>query len=92
MEGKFRKKGGDNISKVFKIVTIAIVITVILILAVAGTTFAGPGPAPNSGDGVPDGPGWPDGTIPNGPNVEARSGSEPMGPIGSCFRDGSCQE
>ena len=24
-----------------------------------GTVNAGPGPAPNSGDGIPDGSGWP---------------------------------
>jgi len=63
-------------SKVFKIVTMVLVLTVILTLAVAGAAFAdnseGPaGPAPNSGDGIPDGPGWgEDGeiTIPYGPS------------------------
>ncbi|MFC2000921.1 hypothetical protein ACFLUZ_00245 [Chloroflexota bacterium] len=82
-------------SKVVKMVTMALILTVILTLAVAGAAFADNpdspklGPAPNSGDGVPDGPGWPDDTIPYGP---IGSGSESMGPAGSCFRDGSCQE
>ena len=62
--------------KVVKIVTRALVLTVILTLAVAGAAFAdnpdspGIGPAPNSHDGVPDGPGFEYGIIPNGPNGE----------------------
>ena len=61
-------------SKVVKMVTMALVIAVILTLSVAGVAFAdnsdSPGPAPNSHDGVPDGPGFADGIIPNGPNGE----------------------
>jgi len=62
------------VSKVVKMVTMALVIAVILTLSVAGAAFAdnsdSPGPAPNSHDGIPDGPGFADGIIPNGPNGE----------------------
>ena len=62
--------------KVVKMVTMALVLTVILTLGVSGAAFAdnsdspGVGPAPNSHDGIPDGPGFADGIIPNGPNGE----------------------
>ena len=61
-------------SKVVKRVTMALVLTFLLTLTVTGAAFAdnpdgpGLGPAPNYHDGIPDGPGWPEGTIPNGPN------------------------
>jgi len=58
-------------SKVVKMVAIALVSTVILTLVVSSTAFAsyyednignpdnpGMGPAPNFGDGISDGPGW----------------------------------
>ena len=58
-------------SKVVKMVAMALVITVILTLSISGAAFAsqyednvgnpdnpGMGPAANFGDGVPDGPGW----------------------------------
>jgi len=58
-------------SKAFKMVTIALVFAVILTLSISSAAFAseyydnvgnpdnpGEGPAPNFGDGVPDGPGW----------------------------------
>jgi len=60
-------------SKVVKMVAMALVLTVILTLGVAGAVFAdesGRGPAPNSHDGNPDGPGWTEPWIPNGPNNE----------------------
>ncbi|MFC1860718.1 hypothetical protein ACFLYL_00330 [Chloroflexota bacterium] len=62
-------------SKVVKTVTMALVLTVILTLVAAGSVFAdssdtGRGPAPNSHDGIPDGPGWTESWIPNGPNNE----------------------
>ncbi|MFC1918257.1 hypothetical protein ACFLXH_06380 [Chloroflexota bacterium] len=57
--------------KAIKMVTMAIILTVILVLGISGAAFAsnyednvgntdnpGMGPAPNFGDGVPDGPGW----------------------------------
>ena len=48
--------------KVVKMVTMTLVLTAILTLSIAGTAFAdnsdSPGPAPNSHDGVSDGPGW----------------------------------
>ena len=68
-------------SKVFKMITMLLVFTIILTLVVAGAALAdnsdtsGVGPAPNSHDGVPDGPGFPEGTIPNGPNSELGPGS-----------------
>ena len=49
-------------SKGIKLVTVALVLTIILTLGLVGAAFAdspdnsGPGPAPNSGDGIPDGP------------------------------------
>ena len=50
----------------------ALVLAAILTLSIAGTVLAdnsdNPGPAPNSHDGIPDGPGFDDGIIPNGPN------------------------
>ena len=56
-------------SKIVKMVTMAFVLAVILTLSIAGTVLAdNPGPAPNSHDGIPDGPGFVDGIIPNGPN------------------------
>jgi len=58
-------------SKVVKMVAIALVSTVILTLVVSSAAFAsnyddnignsdnpGMGPAPNFGDGISDGPGW----------------------------------
>ena len=67
-------------SKVFKMVTMLLVFTIILTLVVAGAALAdnsdasGVGPAPNSHDGVPDGPGFPEDTIPNGPNPNSELG------------------
>ena len=62
---------GENMSKAVKMVAMVLVFAVILVLGVAGTAFAsnyddnvgnpenpGMGPAPNFGDGIPDGPGW----------------------------------
>ena len=48
-------------SKVVKMVAMVLVFAVILTLGISGAAFAssgdsGPGPAPNSGDSVPDGP------------------------------------
>ncbi|MFC1931100.1 hypothetical protein ACFLXJ_02725 [Chloroflexota bacterium] len=58
-------------SKVVKMVSMALVITFIMTLGISSVAFAsnyednvgntenpGMGPAPNFGDGVPDGPGW----------------------------------
>ena len=91
------KKGGDKLSKAMKMVAMVLVLTAILTLTVANVAFAdsseSPGPAPNSGDGIPDGPGFPDGTIPFGPPDEIVLGSGPTGPLGDCLclRDQSCQ-
>jgi len=56
-----------------KVIIVMVVVAVAIGVGVVGTTFAtnddatppyfswgeyGDGPAPNSGDGVPDGPGW----------------------------------
>ena len=40
-----------------------LVLVLALVFAVSGmlAVYAGPGPAPNSGDGIPDGSGWEDG-------------------------------
>ena len=71
-------------SKVVKMVAMALILTVILTLGVAGAVFAddpGPGPAPGSGDCNPDGPEWverPDGS---GPGPAPASGDGvPDGP------------
>lgn len=58
-------------SKVVKMVATVLVFTIIMTLGVAGAALAsnyednvgnlenpGMGPAPNFGDGIPDGPGW----------------------------------
>ena len=59
-------------SKAVKRVAIALVFTIVLTLGIASAVFAdtnywdncgnldhaGIGPAPNFGDGIPDGPGW----------------------------------
>jgi len=75
-------------SKLVKMVTMVIVLTVILTLAVAGAAFAANadssslGPAPNSHDGVSDGPGWDENDIdiPNGP---VAAGLETTGSAGN---------
>jgi len=74
----------------YLLVTVAVLT---MVLATAGTVFAdgsGPmGPAPNSGDCVPDGSGF-DG--PNGPNADVGSGAGPVGPApnsGDGIPDGS---
>ena len=69
-------------SKVVKMVAMALVLTVILTLGAAGAVFAddtGRGPAPNSHDGIPDGPGWTEPWIPNGPNNEQGQNQNRLG-------------
>jgi len=57
--------------KIAKIVTVAVVFIIVLALSLSSVAFAenytdnvgnpdnpGIGPAPNFGDGIPDGPGW----------------------------------
>ena len=61
--------------KFFRLCVKALIISALLTMplsaAVLASDSAGPvGPAPNSGDGIPDGPGFEDGKIPNGPNGE----------------------
>ena len=70
--------------KVFVLITV-----VVLVLLTAGTALAanGPvGPAPSSGDCIPDGSGF-DG--PNGPNGNADGGAGPAPSSGDCIPDGS---
>ena len=67
-------------SKVVKMVAMALVLTVILTLGIAGAAFAsnwdgsgnpdspGIGPAPSFADGESEGPEWVEDIIPNGPN------------------------
>ena len=58
-------------SKAFKMVAMVLILNVILMLGISSVALAsnyednvgnpdnpGMGPAPNMGDGVPDGPGW----------------------------------
>ena len=64
--------------KAFRMVTMALVLIVILTLSLVGAAFADTsidpvGPAPNSHDGIPDGPGFDDGLIPIGPNGDYQS-------------------
>lgn len=69
-------------------------VSVLFIALLSGVAFAagsaGPmGPAPNSGDGIPDGSGF---EAPNGPNGETGLGSGPQGPApnsGDGIPDGS---
>lgn len=75
--------------KVFAILTIAILLTSAAGMAIA-QDYGHNGPAPNSGDGVPDGSGF---DSPNGPNdSDAAAGSGPAGPApnsGDGIPDGS---
>jgi hypothetical protein len=72
---------------------LVILAVAIMLIATSGIAFAdsnGPmGPAPNSGDCVPDGSGF---DSPNGPNADVGSGSGPVGPApnsGDGIPDGS---
>jgi hypothetical protein len=69
---------------------IAVVTLVLTIPSIAFADSSGPmGPAPNAGDGIPDGSGF-DG--PNGANGDVGSGSGPVGPApnsGDGIPDGS---
>ena len=60
---------------------LVIIAVLVMVLATSGIALAdssGPmGPAPNSGDGNPDGSGFEE---PNGPNGDVGSGSGPVGP------------
>lgn len=60
-------------------------------LAYAATAFGPMGPAPNAGDGIPDGSGF---ATPNGPNgAAAGHGNGPMEPpdeAGDCLPDYDC--
>ena len=62
-----------------------ILILVLLVLTMAGAALAveSPGPAPNSHDGIPDGPGW-DPMPPFG-----EPGGDGPAYNGDCLRDGS---
>lgn len=53
---------GKRIGRLISVVVVA----ALLVLSLAGVAFAGMGPAPNSGDGVPDGSGF---EAPNGQGV-----------------------
>ncbi|MBT3275662.1 MAG: hypothetical protein HN368_21085 [Spirochaetales bacterium] len=69
-------------------------VTILLIVLLSGVALAagsaGPmGPAPNSGDGIPDGSGF---DVPNGSIGESGLGSGPIGPApnsGDGIPDGS---
>ena len=68
---------------------IIIMFLVVGIIGITGTAIAdGMGPAPNSGDGIPDGSGF---DAPNGPNGEGVSGDghgEPAPNSGDGIPDG----
>jgi len=72
------------------LVVIAVVTMVLITSGIAFADGSGPmGPAPNSGDGIPDGSGF-DG--PNGPCGNVGDGSGPVGPApnsGDGIPDGS---
>jgi hypothetical protein len=53
---------------------VVLLMALMLVFTVGSMTMVlgGPGPAPNSGDGIPDGSGWPDGQPgPFGPSEPA---------------------
>ncbi len=78
--------------RMFKILGLTFVTVAMMAIVCAGTVSAvsGPlGPAPNSGDGIPDGSGL---EIPGGPKSETGSGSGLVGPApnsGDGIPDGS---
>ena len=79
--------------KSMKILGLAMALTIILTVIAAGAAFAAnstpQGPAPNSGDCIPDGSGL---DSPNGPNADIGSGTGPAGPApnaGDGIPDGS---
>ncbi len=79
--------------KLVRYLGIAVTLTAVLVVSLASVAFAANstpmGPAPNSGDCVPDGSGF-DG--PNGPVGDVGSGSGPVGPApnsGDGIPDGS---
>jgi hypothetical protein len=78
--------------RLFRILGLTLVVAAIMTVVLAGTVFAssGPmGPAPNSGDCVPDGSGF---VTPNGSNADVGSGNGPVGPApnsGDGIPDGS---
>ncbi|MFC2073127.1 hypothetical protein ACFLUU_10650, partial [Chloroflexota bacterium] len=82
-----KKKGGESMSKVVKMVAMALVFTVILTLGIPGAAFAsidddpGPGPAPSAGDGEQEGPEW-------GPDRPDGSGAGPAPNSGDGVPDG----
>jgi len=67
--------------KLFVLITV-----VILVLVTAGTALAANGPAPQSGDGVPDGSGL---DSPFGANVDGEVGVGPAPNSGDGVSDGS---
>ena len=77
--------------RMIKLLGVTLAIAAILTVALAATvSAAGPmGPAPNSGDCIPDGSGF---ESPIGPNTDTGSGKGPVGPApnaGDCIPDGS---
>ena len=94
MIGDILKKEGYIVKRFLKLGMKTLLVATILTLLLAGTAFAaeyaGPeGPAPNSGDGDPDGSGL---EYPNGPIGETGSDSGPVGPApnsGDCDPDSS---
>jgi len=70
--------------RIFKVLGLAMVITAIMVVALAGTVLAAGngyiGPAPESGDGIPNGSGF-DGDVGSGPG--------PAPNAGDCIPDGS---
>jgi hypothetical protein len=80
------------LKKIVTITGLGLTVALMLTLAISSIAFAssGPmGPAPNSGDCVPDGSGF---ELPNGPNADIGLGLGPMGPApnsGDGIPDGS---
>ncbi len=85
-------KGVVIMRNIFKALGLTLVVVALLTVVLAGTVSAssGPmGPAPNSGDCIPDGSGF---ETPNGPNAVVASGAFSKGPApnsGDCISDGS---
>ena len=91
MIGDILKKEGEIVKRFLKLGMKTLLVATILTLLLAGTAFAADsvGPAPNSGDGDPDGSGL---EYPNGPIGETGSDSGPVGPApnsGDCDPDSS---
>jgi len=63
-----------------RLLVLVMVLTLVLAAGAMTAVYGGPGPAPNSGDGIPDGSGFDGSPGPFGPALDAGDGSEVIPP------------